>query len=235
MVLISGGTSLIGSSADDRDARDNEKPQFEVELGDYYIGMACVTNEQYLAFVVATGHRAPDEADYGEPVWRGGRFPAEKAMHPVVYVSWDDAVAYCAWAGLRLPTELEWEKSARGPQGFRYPWGDEWDGERCRHSVGGPSSGTCEVWDYPYGVSGYGLYNPGGNVWEWCSDWYDENVYARYARGDLTPPASGQYRVVGGGSWGDGNASCFRAAYRGDFGLPAYRFGSLGFRCVRGL
>jgi formylglycine-generating enzyme required for sulfatase activity len=203
MILIPAGKSLIGSSADDPDASSDEKPQFEVELPDYYIGLACVTNEQYLAFVAATGHRAPDEADYGTPVWSGGGFPAEKA--------------------------------ARGPQGFRYPWGDEWDGERCRHSVGEDSEGTCEVWDYPYGVSGYGLYNPGGNVWEWCSDWYEEQAYARYARGDLTPPASGDRRVVRGGSWSDGSTTYFRAACRFYAGPPADRYNSLGFRCVRGL
>jgi formylglycine-generating enzyme required for sulfatase activity len=225
MVLIPGGRSVIGSSADDSEARANEKPQFEVELLDYYIGMACVTNEQYLAFVEATKHRAPDNG-----FWQS----AGKSQHPVVNVSWEDAVAYCQWAGLRLPRELEWEKSARGPQGFRYPWGDEWDATRCRHSVGGRSEGTCEVWDYPHGVSGYGLYNPGGNVWEWCSDWYDEKAYARYARGDLTSPASGTSRVVRGGSWSFDNASSFRAACRSYY-YPAFRYFGNGFRCVRGL
>jgi formylglycine-generating enzyme required for sulfatase activity len=244
MILIPAGKSLIGSAADDPDAEDRERPQFEVELPDYYIGLACVTNEQYAVFLSSL---RPSSSDLEEwilldsdchVVSRDGAYEVDDAeqwaLHPVVQASWYGAVAYCAWAGLRLPTELEWEKAARGPQGFRYPWGDEWDGERCRHSGGEDSEGTCEVWDYPHGVSGYGLYNPGGNVWEWCSDWYDEKVYARYARGDLTPPATGDDRVVRGGSWYYGLTTLFRAAYRSS-SFPANRYFSLGFRCVRGL
>lgn len=234
MVLIPAGKCLIGSTADDPDANDDEKPQFEVELPDYYIGLACVTNEQYLRFVEATGHRPPNKADSGEPVWRGKSFPAELALHPVVCVSWDDAVAYCKWAGLRLPSELEWEEEARGPQGYRYPWGDEWDATQCRHDKNRGSETTCDVWGYPIGVSGYGLCNCSGNVWEWCSDWYEEKAYQRYARGDLTPLESGNGRVVRGGSWTDDGPSYFRAAVR--YGAyPAYRYFFSGFRCVRGL
>ena len=232
MVLIPAGKAMIGSADGDSDAQANEKPQFEVDLPDYYIGLAPVTNEQYLRFVESTGHRPPDKADYGTAVWSGRSFPADKAQHPVVCVNWDDAQAYCGWAGLRLASEFEWEKAARGPQRSRYPWGDEWDATKCRHDGNKGSEMTCEVWDYPDGVSGYGVYNMSGNVREWCSDWYEEAAYKRYVRGDLTPPASGQYRDVRGGSWDCDDPSLLRAAYRRSLD-PSRRY--FGFRCVRGL
>src|SRR5262249_36909767 len=127
LVYVPAGTYTMG------DGQDAGCPPHEVDVEAYYIGIFCVTNAQYARFVAATGHRAPDRADYGTPVWRGGGYPPEQAEHPVVCVSWEDAVAYGAWAGLRLPTEAEWEKAARGPAGWAYPWGNTWDATRCRH------------------------------------------------------------------------------------------------------
>jgi formylglycine-generating enzyme required for sulfatase activity len=214
------------------DGEDADCPKHQVDVDAYYIGLYCVTNAQYTRFVKATGHRAPDTADYGEAVWRGSSYLPEKAEHPVMYVSWDDAVAYGKWAGLRLPTEAEWEKAARGPSGWLYPWGNTWDATRCRHAGNRGSETTCRVYDYPGGVSRYGTYNQAGNVWEWCADWYDTDYYTRSPRENPRGPASGSRRVLRGGSWGNNHATGFRGAYRYRLD-PAFRYDIRGFRLVR--
>jgi len=214
------------------DGNDSDCPKHRVHLSAYCIGVYCVTNAQYLRFVEETGHRVPDRADYGSPVWSGRSFPQDKADHPVVCVSWDDAMAYAAWAGCALPTEAQWEKATRGPKGLVYPWGDEWDPGRCQHAVGRSAMGTCRVYDHPEGMSGYGMFNQAGNVLEWCRDWYQSGYYGRIPRADPMGPYTGSRRVDRGGSWRDGGASLFRGAYR-DRGDPADRYVVRGFRLAR--
>jgi formylglycine-generating enzyme len=222
LLLVPGGKFLAG---DDK---------FPVELPPYYLGIHPVTNGQYKRFVDATGHRPPDKADYGDPVWKGKSFSADRAEHPVVCVSWDDAAAYCKWSGLHLPTELQWEKAARGTDGRKYPWGQQRDKAKCRNGKNKGSDTTCNVWSYPEGCGPWGHYQMAGNVLEWCADWDDSDAYDRYKRGDLTAPSSGGSRVLRGGSWCDDRPGPFRCVCR-YCDRPVYRRFDVGFRVSRTL
>ena len=187
--------------------------KFSVRLPAYYLALAPVTNAQYKRFKRSW----PRQDD-----------------HPVVNVNWNEAQAYAKWAGLRLPTELEWEKGARGTDGREYPWGNQWDANKCRNRSIRGAGQTCGVWRYPEGQSPMGLYQMAGNVWEWCEDWYDEGAYRRYNTGDITPPPSGAGRVPRGGSWGNDGPGSFRCALRYSGG-PGYRYEFIGFRLARTL
>jgi formylglycine-generating enzyme required for sulfatase activity len=164
--------------------------------------------------------------------------------HPVVHVSWDDAQAYCAWSGTRLPTEAEWEYAARGGGHGEFPWGDDLEPDG-RHLMnvfqgtfpGGNTSadgfaGTAPVDAFP--PNGYGLYNVTGNVWEWCSDWFDVGTYQHSPRHDPTGPVNGTHRVMRGGSYLCHESYCrrYRVAAR-SANTPDSSSGNLGFRVAR--
>ena len=204
------------------DGVDSNCPKHRVWLDGYYIGIYAVTNGQYPRFVEATKHRAPDNSRWKESGY---------SDHPVTHVSWEDAQAYAQWAGLSLPTEAQWEKAARGPGNWQYPWGDTWDASRCRNAGNHGSETTCPVYGYPLGVSGYGCYNVSGNVWEWCADWYGEGYYKTGPARNPCGPDGGWDRVTRGGSW-MGDVSYCRATYRG--GCPRLnRVDTVGFRLAR--
>ncbi|NCC58436.1 MAG: trypsin-like serine protease, partial [Synergistales bacterium] len=149
LLLVPAGEFEMG------DGKDGDNPKHRVHLDAYYIGKYAVTNAQYAKFVRATGHRPPNNT-----IWDDSKF----ANHPVVNVSWDDAMAYARWAGCTLPTEAQWEKAARGPKGYVYPWGNSWDPSKLRHGGNRGNGTTASVDAYPGGVSGYGTYQQAGNV-----------------------------------------------------------------------
>jgi formylglycine-generating enzyme required for sulfatase activity len=198
-----------------------EQPQHPVSLDAFYIDKTEVTNAQYRACVEAGACDAPsDTIYYDDPNY---------AQHPVVYVNWYQANAYCRWAGKRLPTEAEWEKAARGNDWRTYPWGEGID---CDHARYGECGGqTVPVGSKPKGASPYGALDMAGNVWEWVSDWYAPDYYSQSPRYNPTGPDSGQERVLRGGSW-DNVPHLLRGANRAWRG-PDYRSYSVGFRCVR--
>jgi formylglycine-generating enzyme required for sulfatase activity len=233
LVRVPAGEFLMGSDpAKDKDSYDFEQPQHRVYVSEFYIGKHPVTNEQYAAFVKATQHEAPEH-------WERGEVPSGKENHPVVYVSWHDAVVFCQWLSqetgktFRLPTEAEWEKAARGPDGRICPWGNEWDETKLNSEEAGPGD-TTPVGQYsPGGDSPYGAADMSGNVWEWCADWYNEEEYQRRVKStvkDPRGPKKGKSRVLRGGAFPIDHGGV-RCAYRfGD--APNNRDGDGGFRVV---
>jgi iron(II)-dependent oxidoreductase len=179
------------------------------------------TNAQYARFVAETGHRPPENR-----IWQ----EAGKIHHPVVCVDWDDASAYCNWAELRLPTELEWEKAACGLDGRSYPWGKIWNRNRCRNYLNKGSETTAGVWHYGQGGAPFGGLQLSGNVWEWCADWYNDNAYTRSRWGNFAAPSSNSSRVVRGGSWCSDGSDFFLVSSRRQ-GID-FRDDYFGFRCV---
>jgi sulfatase modifying factor 1 len=213
------GKFQMGASKDDADAEADEKPQHEVEITKaFWIARTPVTVGAYRKFAEATHGRMP-----AKPAFPQGD------THPVVNVSWNDAIAYCQWAGAggRLPTEAEWEYAARGGSG-KPRYGDlnkiAWYSDNSRGAT------------HPVGElepNGYGLYDTLGNVWQWCGDWYDVKYYQSGPGPWRNPqgPSTGDQRALRGGSWYD-VARGARVSYRNRY-LPDYRYGNLGFRCVR--
>ena len=198
MILIPAGEFLMGSDPSvDEYARDREQPQHTLYLPDYYLAKTLVTNAQYAAFVQATGHTQPGH-------WKGGKPPGGKEDHPVVNVSWHDAIAYCRWLSettdrpYHLPSEAEWEKGARGSDGRIWPWGNRWDVERS-NTLEDAKGDTTPVGAYPQGASPYGLLDMVGNVWEWTRSVYKDYPYVlEDGQEDLE---SAGVHVLRGGSW----------------------------------
>lgn len=197
MVTVPAGEFMMGGKD-----YDDEKPVHQVSLPEYRIGRYPVTNAEYQRFLDDTDHPWPAS-------WEEGRYPAGKANHPVVTVSWHDALAYCKWLSqktgkiYRLPTEAEWEKAARGTDGREYPWGNDFDKTKCNTQESGILT-TTSVGIYLEGASPYGVHDMAGNVWEWCADWFNENEYKGRENSivkDPQGPKEGTYRVLRGGSF----------------------------------
>jgi formylglycine-generating enzyme required for sulfatase activity len=210
----------------DKDAFGDEQPQHRLHLPEFYIGKCPVTNAQYKTFVQATRRAVPEH-------WQNGKILADEENHPVVYVSWQDAVAFCRWLrhasgkAIRLPTEAEWEKAARGDDGRIYPWGNNPPAaELC--NFGGNFGGTTRVGQYPVGASPYGALDIAGNVMEWTASLYWDYPY-QPNDGRNSSKGEGQ-RVLRGG-WCRRKAMSVRCAFR--YGSnPVGRFDYYGFRVV---
>jgi serine/threonine-protein kinase len=248
-VTIPAGKFLMGSD----DGRDDEKPAHEVYLPEYYAARVPTTNEQWVAFLrdsdyawkrLAKWWQWIHQDKYDEKIHIGGKasslvIPSGKEKHPVVYVTWHDAVAFCEWAtnlipcpsptgkgSIRLPTEAEWEKAARGRDGRNYPWGNNPPNDKLcnfNRNVGY----TTAVGSYHDGESPYRVLDMAGNVWEWCSSDYKEYPYnADDGRENLS---INKYKVLRGGSWFNGsyNLRCACRASHNPYDLNNFR----GFRC----
>lgn len=210
-----------------------------------------MTNEQFAAFVAATGYTTTAETvgnsavlrdmrpNIGtEPVvgatWRQPEGPGsnltERASEPVTHISWDDAHAYCAWRNARLPTEAEWEKAARGVRGNRFPWGNTWDTGRTRSTVE-IAPRAAPVGSYPEGRSPYGVHDMLGNVAEWVADWYHPEYYhTAPERNPEGADGSSLARSYRGGSWGT-RPGFLHATWRSSAVLTTTN-NLLGFRCA---
>jgi formylglycine-generating enzyme required for sulfatase activity len=194
MVYIPAGEFTMGSN----DGKKNEKPPHKVNLGGYWIGKTEVTVKQFRAFANAKNYVTQAESG-GKENWKKSSFEHEN--HPVVWVSWNDANAYCQFMSeskgfqFKLPTEAQWEKAARGNDARKYPWGNQKPDKNLSNIK------TCLVGSYPKGASPYGVLDMAGNVWEWCSDWYSKDYYRNAPRENPKGPSNGLTHVIHGGSW----------------------------------
>ncbi len=238
MVEVPAGQFLRGTRGG---GDDDERPQREIHLDGFWIDKYEVTVDDYARCVSAGACSEPSSSakncsgdfakynNWGKP----GR-----GKHPVNCVDWDQAVAYCKWAGKRLPTEAQWEKAARGTDGRTYPWGEA--EPSCEYAVmgrGGDGCGresTWEVGSKAKGVSPYGAYDMAGNVFEWTADWYGEDYYEQSPARNPMGPESGSSRVTRGASWGVNFDAHLRAADRSR-STPSGTSYNLGLRCARSL
>ncbi|MBI5234500.1 MAG: SUMF1/EgtB/PvdO family nonheme iron enzyme [Deltaproteobacteria bacterium] len=233
MVKIPAGEFIMGSDEVDKDAKAvqygskkpwyaNERPKKTVYLDDFYIDRTEVTNRAYKEFILDTGTAAPKH-------WPGGTYPDNLTDHPVVLISWFDAKAYCEWKDARLPSEAEWEKAARGTDGRRFPWGEEFDLNKV--NTIGRFSGTTTVGMLPDGASPYGALDMAGNAQEWTSDSYKAYPGSVYTDEDYGE----RFKTVRGGGWGGMGHYALnvyvRTSYR-NFAPPGAGYDDVVFRCA---
>lgn len=268
MIYVSAGTFKMGDNF--AEGYPDEQPAHEVYVNGFYIGKFEVTNAQFAFFIADSGYCTKKFwSDSGwsiklqqiREIWDAPKWWNHKDQDkkhggpkwldfPVVGVSWYEAEAYCNWLtfktgyAYRLPTEAEWEKTARGTDQRRYPWGNKLDSCRVNFWKSGDpfDNKTTPVGYYDGSMHGkkyrtlsnaspYGAYDMAGNVWEYCLDWYDGLFYSRSPRRNPRNVALGAFRVIRGGSW-DYNEDDVRVSSR-DSAFPSYRDDNIGFRCVR--
>jgi sulfatase modifying factor 1 len=224
MVRVPEGWFAMGCAT----GRDDEKPVHRVWVDAFELGAYQVTNAEYGCFLAATSGAAP-------PRWTDANF--NHPQMPVVAVSWHEATGYSEWLSgatrkaYRLPTEAEWERAARGgSEAFLYPWGDsppEMVPDYAKRWKLGPELVGL------YAPNGYGLYNAGDNVHEWCGDWYDDGYYTRSPERNPGGPQSGTRRASRGGSWRH-HIKVTRTAARSSI-PPEFQYADYGFRIARSM
>jgi formylglycine-generating enzyme len=233
MILVPAGPFPMGVPKGDRDGGRDEYPRHDVVLDHYYIDKYEVTHGRYAEFVKATGHRIPENPKYPTRTLWSDHLSASLAERPIINVDWQDAEAYCRWAGKRLPTEAEWEKAARGTEDRRFPWGNveptdkhlnfnqQWKGEKTLMPVG----------SYEAGKSPFGAYDMAGNVWEWVADWYDPLYYEKSPAANPKGPDTGTYKVLRSSGWSvETPLVRLFTRVKSD---PTNRNDSTGFRCAK--
>lgn len=282
MITCPAGPFLMGSESDEIWAEDGEAPVREVTLNGFQLAATTVTNQEFQAFVQATGYRTEAESfgwSYvfhllipprilpklryqvleGLPWWYGvegaswkqpegpGSNLKNRWDHPVVHVSWNDALAYTEWSGTRLPTEAEWEYAARGGLVQKtYPWGDDlhpfgkhrcnlWQGDFPRHNSGedgflGTAPGKT------FRPNAWGFYQMSGNVWEWTADWFSRDFHLSGPRLNPGGPETGTHKVTKGGSYLCHVSYCNRYRVSAKTAnTPDSSLGHCGFRVARDL
>ena len=229
MVFIEEATFVMGAD----DGNPNYKPEHKVHVASFYLDAWPVTNAEYKRFVDETDHAVPDYrvdwVDTGGYTWNADTrtYPEGKANHPVVLVTWEDAMAYAAWANKRLPTEAEWERAARGVDGRRYPWGNEFSPAHCNCKEIGINETSTVGQFSPDGDTPEGLVDMVGNVWEWTNSLYWPYPY-NAEDGRESRNATG-FRVLRGASWmNDANVAYCMSRLDGDFQW----YTNVGFRCA---
>ena len=197
MILIPAGSFIMGID----DIKEEQRPSHKVYVDTFYIDRYEVTNAQYydfLNYIKETNDHSkcrndePPNKDHTPSKWETDYY--NHPEYPVVRIDWFDACAYAAWAGKRLPIEAEWEKAARGTDERRWPWGDEWDPEKC--NTGDPEP----IGSYEEGKSPYGCYDMAGSAAEWCADWGDMSYYSNSPKSNPKGPEKGNKRIIRGGS-----------------------------------
>ena len=249
-VLIRGGEFTMGSPEGEVCHQDDET-QHQVRLSSFFMSRYAVTVAEFRRFVQASGYRTDAEKGGYTENWRcgvsGSVLPRSAENHPVLSVSWNDAVAYCKWLSAKtgkhfhLPTEAEREYACRTGTITQFNTGENLTTDQANYDGNYPYNNNPKgvyrqntVAVNSFAPNAFGLYNMHGNVWEWCSDWYGGTYYDECkANGTVVNPvgpATGSLRVIRGGSW-SGSAGGCRSAYR-DADSPDYRFNDVGFRLV---
>lgn len=229
MVEIPAGEFSMGRSKLNSDDESGMRPRIllddipahRVRLDAFWMDATEVTHRAYAEFVTEAGRRAPYH-------WPEGKMPGALADVPIYNADWDDARAFCAWKGRRLPTEAEWERAARGGlEEASYPWGE--DKPDRKHARFGTPLGPGAVGRHP--PNAFGLHDMAGNVAEWCHDWFERTYYESSPAANPQGPAEGMYRIVRGGAWSNG-PNRLTVFFR-NWVRPSQRTPNLGFRCAQ--